>query len=246
MNGACASATSPHSDAQAESHDDLIYLDECLAGPARPTRRGEPRCRRRPRPPTPRPASAARRRARSHRSTTGRSWRPLPLVAPRAWPHQEPLASTLSATTVNMGVPLPDARRCAVSRSYVSARLAVAWPSRRLSGCHTQQSIGPTGAVATAEYELTAADGRLLVTAGGVTLARLAFYCPDYVLPRGPNGEPSASRASFVRGAGGRVDWLRLGGRCGTRPGASASSGPATTTARRPLDPFHPWAIVSR
>jgi CubicO group peptidase (beta-lactamase class C family) len=127
----------------------------------------------------------------------------------------------------------------AVPRALSASELAA------YEGRYTQQSIGPTGAVGTTELELTAADGQLLVSVGGVPYARLAFYRPDYVVLRGPNGEPSSSRASFVRGAGGRVDWLRVGGRLVRHEAsASASSGPATTAARRPFDPFHPWAVV--
>ncbi|HEV7964035.1 MAG TPA: serine hydrolase domain-containing protein [Actinoplanes sp.] len=112
-------------------------------------------------------------------------------------------------------------------------------------GRYSQQSIGPTGVVGTLEFELTAADGHLLAKVGGVTYARLAFYRPDYVVLRGPNGEPSSARANFVRGAGGRVDWLRLGGRLARHETAApAQSGPAI--ARQPFDPFRPWSTVPR
>jgi CubicO group peptidase (beta-lactamase class C family) len=112
-------------------------------------------------------------------------------------------------------------------------------------GVYTQQSIGPTGVVETSQFELSAADGQLLATAGGATLARLAFYRPDYVVLIGPNGELSTSRVNFVRGTGGRVDWLRVGGRLARHEAtATALSGPAT--ARRPFDPFQPWATVPR
>jgi len=107
-------------------------------------------------------------------------------------------------------------------------------------GAYSQTSIGPTGVAQTAVYELTAVDGQLAVGAGGEVFARLAFYRPGYVVLRGPNGEPSSSRANFVRGAGGRVDWLRIGGRL-ARHETSASRGSA---ARRPFDPFRPWSTA--
>ncbi|HEX2772678.1 MAG TPA: ATP-binding protein [Micromonosporaceae bacterium] len=69
---------------------------------------------------------------------------------------------------------------------------------------YIQQEIDPAGELLTAAYDLVADSGQLLATAGGIPLARLAFYRPDYVLVLGSNGEQTFSRANFVRGAGGR------------------------------------------
>ena len=44
-------------------------------------------------------------------------------------------------------------------------------------------------------------------------LLRLAFYRPDYVLVRDPDGQPTSNRADFVRGSDSTVGWLRVGGR---------------------------------
>jgi hypothetical protein len=56
-------------------------------------------------------------------------------------------------------------------------------------GRYTQQEIAPNGELLTAAYDLVADSGQLLVTAGGVPVARLAFYRRDYVLILGPNGK---------------------------------------------------------
>jgi CubicO group peptidase (beta-lactamase class C family) len=92
-------------------------------------------------------------------------------------------------------------------------------------GSYTTEAIGPAGNLETGQFELTAANGQLLATADGTPAARLAFYRPDYVLILGPNGEPSPSRANFVRGTGGHVDWLLIGGRL-ARHEATATASP--------------------
>jgi hypothetical protein len=108
-------------------------------------------------------------------------------------------------------------------------------------GRYLQQEIEPNGELVTGAYDLVADSGQLLATAGGVPLARLAFYRPDYVLVLGPNGEPTFIRANFVRGAGGNVDWIRLGGRLARHvPVGTASAAPAMPR----FDFLRPWSVV--
>ncbi len=99
-------------------------------------------------------------------------------------------------------------------------------------GRYTQQEVAPDGSLVSAEYELTASEGQLLATAGGVPALRLAFYRPDFVLVYTPDGQRTPLRATFVRGTGGRVDWFRLGGRL-----ARHESG-AAPAPLRPADPL--------
>jgi Beta-lactamase len=121
-------------------------------------------------------------------------------------------------------------------------------------GTYRQQSIGPTGAVETTEFDIITVDRRLVVTVVGEPFARLAFYRPDRVILEGPNGEPGMLRADFVCGAGGRVDWARASGRLARHETTTASAPPESTTPRsttprpstprsstpgRPNDPFH-------
>lgn len=110
------------------------------------------------------------------------------------------------------------------------------------TGTYTQQEVGPDGQLLTAAYQLSADSGQLLATAGGQPLARFAFYRPDYVLVLGPGGEPGSSRANFVRGAGGRVEWLRLGGRLAHHDTAPAAARPGTP----PFDILRPWPLATR
>jgi CubicO group peptidase (beta-lactamase class C family) len=129
----------------------------------------------------------------------------------------------------------------AVPRALSSAQLAP------YEGTYTQQSIGPAGDLETGQFELTAAAGRLIATVDGTPAARLAFYRPDYVVISGPNGEPIPDRANFVRGTGGRVEWLRLGGRLSRHETTAAASpgGGASPGRRSHANPFQrrPLAI---
>jgi hypothetical protein len=81
-------------------------------------------------------------------------------------------------------------------------------------GRYTQQIVGPGGDVVTAELEATASDGELVATMNGAEIARAAFYRPDYVVVRDAGSDQQVHRrADFIRGADGRVAWLRLDGR---------------------------------
>jgi len=97
-------------------------------------------------------------------------------------------------------------------------------------GRYTQQEVAPDGTLLSAEYELTASDGRLRATVGGVPALELAFYRPDFVLVYTPGGQPTPLRANFVRGTGGHVDWVRLGGRLARHEDGVAASRPGTRT----------------
>jgi CubicO group peptidase (beta-lactamase class C family) len=102
-------------------------------------------------------------------------------------------------------------------------------------GRYTQQSVGPAGDLTTSEFELTASDGQLVATIGGAVIARLAFYRHDFVIPLGPDGTPGNTRANFVRGSGGRVDWLRVGARLARHETATSA---APSTSERTVNPF--------
>ena len=127
----------------------------------------------------------------------------------------------------------------AVPRALSPAQLAP------YEGTYTIEEIDAAGDLVTGQLQLTAADGQLLASAGGTPAARLAFYRPDFVLLLGPNGEPTPSRANFVRGTAGDVEWLLLGGRlirhetgAAAAPDRSASPGGPTRInpfQRRPL-----------
>jgi CubicO group peptidase (beta-lactamase class C family) len=129
----------------------------------------------------------------------------------------------------------------AVPRTLSPAQLAP------YEGTYTQQSIGPAGDLETAQFQLTGSNGQLLAAVDGTPGARLAFYRPDYVLIFGPNGEPTPDRANFVRGTGGRVDWLLQGGRL-SRHETTAAAFPdrgTTPSGRTHTNPFQrrPLAI---
>ncbi len=119
----------------------------------------------------------------------------------------------------------------AVPRSLTPAQLAP------YEGVYTQQEVLPDGTLVSGAGELVALDGGLALRAGGADVFRLVFYRHDYVLLRGPNGEPTPLRANFVRDPAGRVAWLRVGGRL-LRHEAAA---PATAAPVRPINPLRPW-----
>jgi CubicO group peptidase (beta-lactamase class C family) len=124
-------------------------------------------------------------------------------------------------------------------------------------GTYTQEQIGPDGVLLTGQFDATADAGQLLASAQGVPLARVGFYRRDYGVVLGPDGELTLSRANFVRGPDGEVDWLRLGGRLSRRtpagtttpsPAAQDPAGPSRVRqAQQPaVDLLRPWRAALR
>jgi CubicO group peptidase (beta-lactamase class C family) len=79
-------------------------------------------------------------------------------------------------------------------------------------GEYAAVSIGIDGTHYKNDFTLRAADGRLRVD-GPITAAAFAFYRDDYVLDLDEKGNPTGARSNFVRGADGKVAWLRAHGR---------------------------------
>jgi CubicO group peptidase (beta-lactamase class C family) len=98
------------------------------------------------------------------------------------------------------------------------------------TGRYTQSDILPTGEIETGVLDMVAEDGQLTGSVGAQVQARFVFYRPDFVLLRGPDGEDFHSRADFIRGKNGHVDWLRVGGRLIRHEGAGSAATPSTST----------------
>ncbi|MDX3006344.1 serine hydrolase [Kribbella solani] len=105
-------------------------------------------------------------------------------------------------------------------------------PPRRLAeyvGTYVSEQIGFDGKPEDIALDLAAGNGQLTVSVGGQAASRFAFYRKDYVLALAPDGTPTHTRANFVRGDDGQVDWLRYGGRlfrwhpAGSRQSTTAS-----------------------
>jgi hypothetical protein len=109
-------------------------------------------------------------------------------------------------------------------------------------GTYVQQAIGADGVLQSGAYRLAADNGQLLVTVGDAPAARLAFYRDDYVLILAPDGTDTHQRANFVRGNGGTVDWLRLGGRLARHVPAGSSQAQAAPPV--PFDVLRPWTAA--
>lgn len=89
-------------------------------------------------------------------------------------------------------------------------------PPRRLAeyaGSYVAQQIGFDGKPEEIGLDITADNGGLLASAGGQPAFRFSFYRKDFVLALNPDGTPTHTRANFVRGTTGQVEWLRYGGR---------------------------------
>lgn len=85
-------------------------------------------------------------------------------------------------------------------------------------GRYAATSIGIDGTHHKNDFELLADGGRLRVD-GPITASAFAFYRDDYVLDLDEKGNPSGARSNFVRGADGKVAWLRAHGRLYRRRG---------------------------
>ncbi|HET6739603.1 MAG TPA: serine hydrolase domain-containing protein [Kribbella sp.] len=89
-------------------------------------------------------------------------------------------------------------------------------PPRRLAeyvGTYVSQQIGLDGKPEDLGLDITADGGQLAAGVDGQNLFRFAFYRKDFVLALNPDGSPTHTRANFVRGTNGHVEWLRYGGR---------------------------------
>lgn len=80
-------------------------------------------------------------------------------------------------------------------------------------GSYVSQQIGLDGTSGEFGLDLVADDGELVASLEGEVALRLPFYRRDYVLALDPSGQPTHTRANFVRGADGQVEWFRYGGR---------------------------------
>ncbi|TDU82223.1 CubicO group peptidase (beta-lactamase class C family) [Kribbella voronezhensis] len=112
-----------------------------------------------------------------------------------------------------------------------------ALPPRRLAayeGSYVANQIGIDGKPGSFGLDLTADKGALVASLDGQAALRLPFYRKDYVLALTPDGEPTHSRANFVRGSNGDVEWLRYGGRLFRRQPADAPK-PTLRPAHRHL-----------
>ncbi|MEV4639697.1 serine hydrolase domain-containing protein [Actinoplanes sp. NPDC049548] len=111
-------------------------------------------------------------------------------------------------------------------------------------GRYSATQIGFDGTPVDIELELVADAGQLSVRVEGQEGLRLAFYRRDYVLVLEPSGAETHSRANFVRGADGRVTWLRFGGRLFRRGEAPAARRAAVgRTLPRPSTLPYPMGV---
>ncbi|HEY3560191.1 MAG TPA: serine hydrolase [Kribbella sp.] len=89
-------------------------------------------------------------------------------------------------------------------------------PPHRLAeyvGTYVSQQIGLDGKPEDIGIDLTADGGQLAAGVDGQTMLRFAFYRKDFVLALNPDGTPTHTRANFVRGTNGQIEWLRYSGR---------------------------------
>jgi CubicO group peptidase (beta-lactamase class C family) len=79
-------------------------------------------------------------------------------------------------------------------------------------GRYKASNIVPSGQWNHTEVKLTAKDG-LLAVEGPLAAAAFAFYRDEFLLDLDAEGSPDGGRSNFVRGPGGRLEWLRTHGR---------------------------------
>jgi CubicO group peptidase (beta-lactamase class C family) len=90
-----------------------------------------------------------------------------------------------------------------------------ALPARALAeyeGGWVTAAVERDGVLTESGFPLVADGGRLAVQQDGVTFFTLAFYHRDHVLILDESGQRDGLRGDFIRGADGRLAWLRLGG----------------------------------
>jgi CubicO group peptidase (beta-lactamase class C family) len=85
-------------------------------------------------------------------------------------------------------------------------------------GRYKASNIIPDGRWNHTEIALAAKGGRLAVD-GPIASAAFAFYRDEYLLDLDAEGNPDGGRSNFVRGADGKIAWLRTHGRLLKRQG---------------------------
>jgi len=102
-------------------------------------------------------------------------------------------------------------------------------------GGYVTAEVGLDGVLVESGFPLVADGGRLVLRQDGITAFALAFYRRDHVVVLDETGQRAGLRADFIRGADGRVVWLRLGGTLYRHVAAADVSGirriPASPTA---------------
>src|SRR5205823_690191 len=78
---------------------------------------------------------------------------------------------------------------------------------------YVAQQIGFDGKAEEIGLDVTADSGELVASVSGTPMFRFSFYRKDFVLALNPDGSPTYTRANFVRGDNGQIEWLRYGGR---------------------------------
>ena len=80
-------------------------------------------------------------------------------------------------------------------------------------GSYVAQQIGFDGKPEEIGLDVTADNGELVASVGGQALFRFAFYRKDFALALNADGTSTHTRADFVRGKNGQIEWLRFSGR---------------------------------
>jgi CubicO group peptidase (beta-lactamase class C family) len=107
-------------------------------------------------------------------------------------------------------------------------------------GGYVTAEVGFDGVLVESGFPLVADGGRLVLRQDGVTVFALAFYRRDHVVVIDKTGQRAGLRADFIRGADGRVVWLRLGGTLYRHVAAADMSAPLRT----PVAPAAPLRMA--